>query len=152
MKISPHEPYRILLVDDNRDGLLVRRALLGELGYIVDIAENGARALNMLALANYDVVVTDQCMPGMDGAELIQKIRSANPDTRVIMLSGFAEGMGLTEENTGADIVLMKSSREGVHLVRALNRLMTATLKRKPPAQQKQPPPSQRRRRPTGGK
>jgi len=151
MKIPPHEPYRILLVDDNRDGLLVRRALLGELGYIVEIAENGARALNLLALANYDVVVTDQCMPGMDGAELIRQIRSANPKVRIIMLSGFAEGMGLTEENTGADIVLMKSSREGVHLVRAMHRLMSATLKRKPPARQKQPP-SQTKRRPMGGK
>jgi CheY-like chemotaxis protein len=78
-------------------------------------------------------------MPGMDGAELIQRIRAANPHARVILLSGFVEGMGLTEENTGADVVLMKSAREGAHLVRAVKRLMSATPKRKPAGSQKLP-------------
>ncbi len=140
MKITPRDPHRILLVDDNRDGLLVRRALLEELGHTVDIAESGDRALLLLAAGAYDVVVTDHCMPGMDGTQLIQRIRAANANARVILLSGFVEGMGLTEANTGADIVLMKSSREGTHLTRAVNRLMSAAPARKPPTQQKLPP------------
>jgi len=140
MKMTPRESYKILLVDDNRDGLLVRRALLEEFGHVVEIAENGDRALHLLGVGNFDIVVTDHCMPDMDGAELIHRIRAAKPAVRVIMLSGFVEGMGLTEENTGADIVLMKSAREGVHLVRAVNRLMTPAPKRKPPSRQKLPP------------
>ncbi len=139
MKITPRDPCKILLVDDNRDGLLVRRALLEELGYVVEIADSGERALYLLAARAFDVVVTDQCMPGMDGTQLIQRIRTANPHARVILLSGFVEGMGLTEENTGADVVLMKSVREGVHLVRAVKRLMSAAPKRKPPVPQKAP-------------
>jgi DNA-binding NarL/FixJ family response regulator len=76
-------------------------------------------------------------MPGMNGAELIRRLRAANPNARVILLSGFVEGMGLSEENTGADIVLMKSSREGTQLARAVKRLMTGTPQRKPPGAQK---------------
>ena len=144
MKTTSHDLYKILLVDDNRDGLLVRRALLQELGHTVEIAENGARALHLWTSGNFDVVVTDQCMPGMDGAELIHRIRSADPNARVILLSGFVEGMGLTEENTGANIVLMKSVREGAHLVRAVNRLMGAGPKRKAPKAQKGAPTTRR--------
>jgi CheY-like chemotaxis protein len=139
MKITPRDPYKILLVDDNRDGLVVRRALLEELGHVVEIADSGDAALRILGMGKFDVVVTDHCMPGMDGAELIQRIRAANPQARVILLSGFVEGMGLTEENTGADVVLMKSAREGAHLVRAVKRLMSATPKRKPAGSQKLP-------------
>jgi CheY-like chemotaxis protein len=140
MRMTPRDAYRILLVDDNRDGLLVRRALLQEFGHLVEIAESGDRALYLLGGGNFDVVVTDHCMPGMDGTELIHRIRSVRPGVRVIMLSGFVEGMGLTEENTGADVVLMKSAREGSHLVRAVKRLMSPAPRRKPPCPQKQPP------------
>ncbi|MGO9260273.1 MAG: response regulator [Bryobacteraceae bacterium] len=139
MKITPRDPCKILLVDDNRDGLVVRRALLEEFGYSVEIAEGGDAALHLLGVGDFDVVVTDHRMPRMDGAELIRRIRAVNPHARVILLSGFVEGMGLTEENTGADIVLMKSSREGAHLVRAVKRLMSATPRRKPPGSHKPP-------------
>ena len=145
MKTTPRDPHRILLVDDNRDGLLVRRALLEELGHSVDIAESGDRALSLLAAEAYDIVVTDHCMPGMNGTQLIQRIRAANPNAHIILLSGFVEGMGLSEANTGADIVLMKCAREGLHLARAVNRLMCVAPSRKPPAQQKLPPKFRRR-------
>jgi len=138
MKMT-RDPYRILLVDDNRDGLLVRRALLEELGHKVECAENGDQALRLFMAGRFDVVVTDHCMPGMSGAELIARLRAADPNTRVILLSGFVEGMGLTEENTGADVVLMKSSREGTQIPRAINRLMTGAPRRKPPSPQKLP-------------
>lgn len=137
MKTTPNGPCRILLVDDNRDGLVVRRALLEELGHRVEIAGTGAEALRLFEAGGFDVVVTDYVMPSMDGPALIQRIRAANPNARVILLSGFVEGMGLTEENTGADVVLMKSSREGAHLVRAVKRLMSATPRRKPAGSQK---------------
>ena len=139
MKTTPRDPYKILLVDDNRDGLLVRRTLLEELGHVVEIADSGDAALRLLAAGSYDVVVTDHRMPRMDGSELIKRVRAANPNARVILLSGFVEGMGLTEENTGADVVLMKSAHEGPHLLRAVKRLMNAPPKRKPPSAQKGP-------------
>jgi CheY-like chemotaxis protein len=75
-------------------------------------------------------------MPRMDGAELIRRIRKLDPTARVILLSGFVDPLGLTEENTGADAVITKSSNEPAHLVRSVKRLVNRPA-RKPPASQK---------------
>jgi CheY-like chemotaxis protein len=132
---APLHP-NILLVDDNRDGLLVRRSVLEELGYGVSIAINGEEGLKLFESADFDVVVTDYRMPRMNGAELIQRIRKLNPNARIILLSGFVEPLGLTEENTGADVVIAKSSNEPAHLTRWVKRLLNRAA-RKPPAMQK---------------
>src|SRR6266481_8707925 len=112
MKILPQTNPNILLVDDNKDGLLVRRSLLEELGYTVQIAGNGEEGLKLFEGHSFDVVVTDFRMPRMDGVELIRRMRKVNPNVGVILLSGFIEPLGLTEENTGADAVIPKSSNE----------------------------------------
>lgn len=134
MKTTPVANVRILLVDDNRDGLVVRRSLLEELGYCVEISGNGEDALRLFEAARFDVVVTDYKMPRMNGAELIEQIRKVDPNARVILLSGFVDPLGLTEQNTGADTVVEKSAREPVHLVRAVRRLLNRTALRKPAA------------------
>ena len=136
MKTSAPSHPNILLVDDNRDGLLVRRALLEELGYRVSVARNGEEGLKLFESAHFDVVVTDYRMPRMNGAELIQRIRKLNPNARIILLSGFVEPLGLTEENTGADVVIAKSANEPAHLTRWVKRLLNRGA-RKPPGTQK---------------
>jgi CheY-like chemotaxis protein len=136
MNISTHSTPNILLVDDNRDGLLVRRSLLEEIGCCVSIALNGEEGLKLFQAGKFDVVVTDYRMPRMDGGELIQRIRALEPNARIILLSGFVEPLGLTEQNTGADAVLIKSANEPAHLVRTVKRLVNRTV-RKPPGSQK---------------
>jgi CheY-like chemotaxis protein len=134
---TPAPPHpKILLVDDNQDGLLVRRSLLEELGYGVAVARNGEEGLKLFESARFDVVVTDYRMPRMNGAELIRRIRTLNPNARIILLSGFVEPLGLTEENTGADLVIAKSSNEPAHLTRGVKRLLNRAT-RKPPVSQK---------------
>jgi CheY-like chemotaxis protein len=130
---------KILLVDDNPDGLLVRRLLLEELGYSVQIALNGEEGLKLFETAPFDVVVTDFRMPRMDGKELIERIRILDPNARIILLSGFVEPLGLTEQNTGADAVIAKSSHEPAYLVRSVKRLVNRG-SRKPPASEPNPP------------
>lgn len=132
---NPH----ILLVDDNRDGLLVRRSLLEEVGYRVEIAANGEEGLKLFENAPFDVVVTDYRMPRMDGAELIQRIRQLKPNTRIILLSGFVDPLGLTEQVTGADVVIAKTSHEPVHLLSWVKRLINRATPRKPPGRQTGP-------------
>ena len=137
MKTAPPPTPHILIVDDNRDGLLVRRALLEEVGYQVKIASNGEEGLKLFEAHRFDVVVTDFKMPRMNGIELIQRLRAINPNLRVVLLSGFVEPLGLTEESTGADIVVAKSSHEPQQLVRAVKRLVNSRTLRKPVASQK---------------
>jgi CheY-like chemotaxis protein len=136
MKSAPSANPNILLVDDNRDGLLVRRCLLEEVGYRVHIASNGEEGLKLFQSSLFDVVVTDYCMPRMNGAELIRRIRELNPNARIILLSGFVVPLGLTEEATGADVVIAKTSHEPVHLLSWVKRLVNRAGQRKPPMRQ----------------
>ena len=79
----------ILIVDDEaviRD--LCSRALKG---YNVVQAGNGQDALNLFDKGNIDVVLTDVMMPGMDGIELLKKIKQKEPTIVVIVMTGFAE-------------------------------------------------------------
>jgi CheY-like chemotaxis protein len=136
MKILTSSTPNILLVDDNRDGLLVRRSLLEEIGCCVHIAANGEEGLKLFQASRFDVVVTDYRMPRMNGGELIQRIRLLDPNARIILLSGFVEPLGLTEQNTGADAIITKSANEPAHLVRWVKRLVNRTV-RKPPGSQR---------------
>ena len=138
MKTLISSTPKILLVDDNRDGLLVRRSLLEEIGCCVQIARSGEEGLQLFQSAQFDVVVTDYRMPRMNGGELIQRIRMLDPNARIILLSGFVEPLGLTEQNTGADAVITKSANEPANLVRWVKRLVNRSV-RKPPASQKAP-------------
>jgi CheY-like chemotaxis protein len=124
----------ILLVDDNRQGLIARKSLLQESGYHVTTATNGEEALELFSKQNFDVVVTDFKMPHMDGIELIKHIRKAHSGTRVILLSGFVEPLGLTEQSTGADVVIVKSAGEVGQLTRSVKRLLNQAPARKPAA------------------
>jgi CheY-like chemotaxis protein len=135
MKLAPIPAPRILLVDDNRDGFVVRKLLLEEAGFQVQVAACGDEALDLCSSTRFDVVVTDHRMPGMNGTELIERLRSCDASTRFILLSGFVEPLGLTEANTGADAVIAKSANEGAHLVRWVKRLASAPC-RKPMARQ----------------
>jgi CheY-like chemotaxis protein len=122
----------ILLVDDNNHGLIARKAVLEELGYATVTAKSGEEALELFGKSRFDVVVTDFRMPCMDGRELIRAIRKAEPATHIILLSGFVDCLGLTEQSTGADVVIAKSAGEIRHLVRSVDRLLRHRIPRKP--------------------
>lgn len=130
----PEKTPEILLVDDNRQGLIARKSLLQELGYIIRTATGGEEALELFSTQKFDVVVTDFKMPSMDGIELIQRIRDLEPEARIILLSGFVEPLGLCEESTGADVVISKTAGEVGYLTRSVKRLLSQPPARKPPA------------------
>lgn len=134
-------PYRaatrsaILLVDDNQDGTLARRSVLEELGYQVTPAQSGPEALRCVEQESFDLVITDFRMSPMDGLELIRRLRAAEFNKPIILLTGFADNLGLKPADTNADVVIQKSSNEIVTLVRHTKRLLSAP--RKPVASQK---------------
>jgi CheY-like chemotaxis protein len=138
MKTSGPTVPHILLVDDSKDGLLVRRTLLEEVGYSVQVAKNGEEGLKLFESCKFDLVVTDFSMPRMNGLELIGRIRALNPLMGTVLLSRFVEPLGMNEANTGADAVIAKNSSEPANLLRAVKRLLNRTA-RKPPGSQKAP-------------
>ncbi len=122
----------ILLVDDNKLGLSARKSVLEELGHSISTASNGSDALDQFADRKFDLVVTDYKMPRMDGLELIVRLRKIVPGLPVILISGFVDSLGLSEENTGADVVIQKSANEVSHMVRSVARLLRKKPVKKP--------------------
>lgn len=130
------KPTHILLVDDNAHGVLARRSILEEFGYQVTSASSGAQALELTHEHQFDLIVTDYRMPGMDGVALISALRARDFQNPIILLSGFLNHLGLTEQNTRADMLIQKSANESEQLVRAVKRLL-ASVPKKPAARQK---------------
>jgi signal transduction histidine kinase len=81
----------ILLVDDESDIREVLGLPLTDLGYRVCEAESGSQALEIFRDKQPSIVLTDIKMPGMDGIELLQKIKHENPETEVIMITGHGD-------------------------------------------------------------
>jgi len=77
----------VLVVEDNDLERQITADTLREEGFAVEEAAVGKRAMELLALGQYDVVLTDLLMPGMSGDELLAKVRGAYPATQVVMLT-----------------------------------------------------------------
>jgi CheY-like chemotaxis protein len=122
---------RVLVVDDNKRGLATRKSILQDLKLDVVATDSAVSALALLTEGHFDLLVTDYKMPEMDGIELIQRIKALKPRLRVILVSGFVDTLGLTEESTGADAVVAKTNSEVAALTRAVLRLTQAAAARK---------------------
>jgi CheY-like chemotaxis protein len=81
----------ILCVDDEEIPRMLRRLVLQKQGYEVVAVASGKEALEALASAHFDVVLTDQMMPGMTGTELARQIKSTCPTLPVVIISGINE-------------------------------------------------------------
>ncbi|MCY1079181.1 sigma-54-dependent transcriptional regulator [Archangium lansingense] len=79
----------VLVVDDKENILKLFARLLGDT-YEVTCAEDGARALALVAAREFDVVVSDVRMPGADGFEVLRAVKSRYPNTEVVMMTGYA--------------------------------------------------------------
>ena len=80
---------RILVVDDEPRICLLIEEILKLEGYQIDVSFSGTDALEMIKKYNYQMLITDLKMPGIDGLELIQKAKEQNPEIRTIMVSGY---------------------------------------------------------------
>ena len=80
-------PCRLLVVDDEEDLRVMLFEALADLGWQASGAENGERALKILAVEQYDVVLLDFRMPGLTGAEVYQRLRASGNDIPVILMT-----------------------------------------------------------------
>ena len=83
--------HTILVVDDEEDIRYALDIYLTQLGYKVLKAENGEEAINLFKVFGPSIILTDIKMPGMDGIELLRKVKKENPETEVIMITGHGD-------------------------------------------------------------
>jgi len=81
---------RILVVDDEAVVCKSCQRILSPEGYEVETALSGQEALDKLSQGSFDIVITDLKMPGMDGMELLAKIKEKDPEIIVIMVTGYS--------------------------------------------------------------
>jgi len=82
---------RVLVVEDDKPvGRFLQKGLEAE-HYAVDLAPDGAAALQMTASCNYDLVILDLNLPGIDGLEVLNRIRGTGSSVPVLILSGRAK-------------------------------------------------------------
>ena len=80
---------RILVVDDEPGMRQYLKKLLTDNGYQVEIAENGIQALEMINEKVLDLALIDFKMPGMDGIQLLAKIKAEHEHVIVIMMTAY---------------------------------------------------------------
>src|SRR5262249_40773264 len=100
---------RILIIDDEKQQLMLRAAILQSQGYEVEVAMNGEEAITLCIKHQFDLVITDWLMPTMTGLDITRQIKSNYPTTSIIMLTGW--GNLISEESAhtqGIDYLLSK--------------------------------------------
>ena len=92
-------PYHILVVEDEPDIRKLNAETLIDLGYVVDTAEDGIMAWEALQHNSYDLLVTDNEMPRLSGAELLEKLHHDRKFIPVIMATGTMPSAKLTDQS-----------------------------------------------------
>lgn len=85
---SPRAPVSVLVVDDEKHLAAMFRHALAERGFRCHAVTSAHDALVNLRAEHYDVLVSDICMPGMDGIELMKTIRAEQPELGVLFITG----------------------------------------------------------------
>ena len=95
----------ILCVDDNEQSLSHRKIMLETRGYRVANFSRGEEALARFSEGGIDLVIADMVMPGLDGPQLIAKIKEMSPHTPAILISSKVR---IYDHGTKADVFLTK--------------------------------------------
>jgi len=114
---------RVLVVDDDSLVLMNTAALLEDMGYVVTEASSATEALAMFKDGSaFDLLITDQAMPGMPGTQLIEKTREIVPNLPIILASGYGE----LPEAAIHDIIKLAKPFGQAQLAAAIRKVETA--------------------------
>jgi two-component system response regulator HydG len=80
---------KILIVDDDSLLCQVLNDFLTGIGYECDVVNDGETALKTFSPDVYSLVILDRVMPGIDGIEVMERIRSSYPETKIIIMTGY---------------------------------------------------------------
>ena len=91
--LQPIKGKKILLVEDNPTNQLVARAILKDMGFVVDLAINGLEAVSKASSNSYDAILMDVQMPDMDGIQATRQIRKSSEKNDVPIIAMTAAAM-----------------------------------------------------------
>ncbi|MDT8423873.1 MAG: response regulator [Desulfuromonadales bacterium] len=104
--------HNILVLDDEENSRVVLCKLLQNEGYNVSSAGNGDEALDMLHTTNYQLVISDVNMPGMNGLDFLKRAQKLRPEIKIIMVTAYGDISSYLEAmNFGASEYLNKPVR-----------------------------------------
>src|SRR5207247_11370626 len=84
------DQYRVLVVEDDPDIRRILQLFLTERDFAVTTAETATVALELLAQAPVDLILSDVRMPGMSGIELLHHIRERDPDVQLVLMTAYS--------------------------------------------------------------
>jgi len=111
----------ILCVDDNEQSLSHRKIVLETRGYRVASFKRGEDALERFLQGGVDLVIADMAMPGLDGPQLIARIKDTSPNTPAILISSKVR---LYDHDSRADVFLTKNMYSPADLLERVRQLL----------------------------
>ena len=100
---------RILVVDDDESIRKTMKAILEDVGYLVDLAATGSEAIQKTEEKAYNVALLDIRLPDMEGVELLKLMKDTVPRTRKIMVTGYPSMQNaIVALNKNADAYIIK--------------------------------------------
>lgn len=108
-KVTPGQPAKILVADDEPDILKLIELYLKRVGYAVVLAANGLEALEKAQQENPDLIILDRMMPGMDGLSVCRELRRNSSQVGILMITGLgADDDQRSGLEAGADDYMVK--------------------------------------------
>lgn len=106
---EPADAKRALIVDDNNELRMLLSEIIASYGFSVAQAPNGKVALQLLecTCSAFELLLTDLCMPEMDGRDLIHEVRRRNPELPIIAITGMA-GQEISQEVEALGVMLFR--------------------------------------------
>ena len=120
---------RILVIDDDAEIRALLRQMLERSGYEVMDAPDGVEGIRLYREKPADLVITDIGMPDISGKDVARIIKKANPETKVVLCSGWGVQLDETEmKQLGVEVVITKPfDRENI--IATINRILGAEKK-----------------------
>lgn len=123
--IQGTRPPNLLVIDDEESICCLLHEVLSERGYHTEIAMTGEDALEKVQRIPFDVILSDICLPGLSGIEVLRAVRSRGLPARVILISGFANlEMALEALREGAVDLIPKPIHDLELVLRSVERAL----------------------------
>jgi CheY-like chemotaxis protein len=117
---------KILIVDDEEAIRQLLRIMCTGEGHHVDLAESGLEAIELLKQCAYDVLITDLKMTLISGLELAKVVRSAYPQTKIIMITGWPTSDSETQAKKLGIHHYFRKPFNRAQIIGAINELLAA--------------------------